>query len=85
MTEQLYKFEPRLEVFEFSKTVPDDRSDGMISILILEWFVILSEWKQDVARQGRIFVERVPPESSKSRENQKIRNFRFLNSESHFD
>ena len=72
MTEQLYKFEPRLEVFEFSKTVPDDRSDGMISILILEWFVILSEWKQDVARQGRIFVERV---LQNLRNREKIRKF----------
>jgi len=35
MTEQLYKFEPpRPKVSGFSKTVPDDRRDGMISILI---------------------------------------------------
>lgn len=39
---ELYKFEPRFEASELSKTVPDDRRDGMISILILEWFVILS-------------------------------------------
>lgn len=72
MTEQLYKFEPRLEVSEFSKTVPDDRSDGMISILILEWFVILSEWKQYVARHGGIFVERV---LRNLRNREKIRRF----------
>jgi len=76
MTETLYKFEPCLEVSKFSRTIPGNRRNGMISILILEWFVILFRSQSgDKMTQGTAgFSRDASSKSSKSRDNQKSQN-----------
>lgn len=71
VTGELYKFEPCLEVSEFSKIVPDDRRDGMISILILEWFVIILSVRVAIrCRKAQPdFSWNVSPKSPKSKDN----------------